>query len=99
MGATLCCGELDSRCSGFSGCRAQALGAQVSGVAARGLSSCGPRAQQLCGLWDLPRLAIEALQWHADSLSTVPPGKSQLRFLEEKIDIFECTREQNKKNF
>ena len=33
-----------SYCSGFSGCRAQALGAQVSIVASRGLGSCGSLA-------------------------------------------------------
>ena len=33
-----------SHCSGFSCCRARALGAQASVVVARGLSSCGLRA-------------------------------------------------------
>ena len=40
-GVTLRCGAQASHCGGFSCCRAQALGAQASVVAARGLSSCG----------------------------------------------------------
>ena len=40
-GATLHCRELASYRSGFSCCGARALGAQASGVVARGLSSCG----------------------------------------------------------
>ena len=40
-GATLRCGVRASRCGGFSCCRAQALGAWASVVAARGLSSYG----------------------------------------------------------
>ena len=43
-GATLRCGARASHCSGFSCCRAQALGTQASVVAACGLSSCGSRA-------------------------------------------------------
>ena len=43
-GATLYCGVQASHCGGFSCCRAQALGAQASMVAAGGLSSCGSRA-------------------------------------------------------
>ena len=43
-GATLCCGAWASHCRGFSCCRARALGARASVVAARGLSSCGSRA-------------------------------------------------------
>ena len=35
------------RCAGFSCCGAQALGAQASVVAARGLSSCGSQALEL----------------------------------------------------
>ena len=36
-GATLCCGARASHCSGFSCCRARALGARASIVVARGL--------------------------------------------------------------
>ena len=43
-GATLRCGVRASHCSGFSCCRAWALGVQASVVAARRLSSCGSRA-------------------------------------------------------
>ena len=40
-GATLGCGAWASHCSGFSGCRAQALGTRASVVAAPGLQSRG----------------------------------------------------------
>ena len=40
-GATLPCGARASHCSGFSCCRARALGAWASVVVACGLSSCG----------------------------------------------------------
>ena len=46
-GATLRCRVRASHCGGFSCCGAQALGARVSVVAARGVSSCG--------LWALER--------------------------------------------
>ena len=46
-GATLCCGARASHFSGFSCCGARALGVRASVVAARGLNSCGSRAQQL----------------------------------------------------
>ena len=49
-GATLCCGAWASHCSGFSCCRAQALGAQASVVAAHRLCSCGTRALERVGL-------------------------------------------------
>ena len=41
VGATLCCGVQASHGSGFSCCRAQALGTQASVVATHRLSSCG----------------------------------------------------------
>ena len=70
-GATLHCGAWASHCSGFSCCGAWALCAWASVVVARGLrscgsralehrfSSCGTRAQLLCGMWNLPRPGIE----------------------------------------
>ena len=48
-GTPLHCSALASHCSGFSCCRAQALGAQASVVAACRLSSCGTRALELVG--------------------------------------------------
>ena len=65
-GATLHCSVQASHCGGLSCCRAWALGAQASVVAARRLSSCGSRALErrlssggawawlLCSMWDLP---------------------------------------------
>ena len=43
VGATLHCGVWASHCSGFSCCRAWALGVPASVVVACGLSSCGSR--------------------------------------------------------
>ena len=43
-GATLNCGVWASHCSGFSCCRARAVGVRASVVAARGLSRCGSQA-------------------------------------------------------
>ena len=43
-GATLHCGVRASHCGGFFCCRARALGARASVVAARRLSSCGTQA-------------------------------------------------------
>ena len=48
-----------SPCSGFSCCRAQALGVLASVVAVRRPSSYGTQAQLLCSMWDLPRPGIE----------------------------------------
>ena len=56
------CGEQcysSLQCAGFSGCGAQALGTQASVAAARGLSSCGTRAQLHCSMWSLPRPGIK----------------------------------------
>ena len=69
MGITLLCGARASHCSGFPCC----------GAWARGLSSCGARAQLLRGMWDLPGAGIEPVspELAGGFLTTVPPGKSQ----------------------
>ena len=46
------CGVLASSCGGFSCCGAWTVGHV-------GFRSCGPRAQLLQGMWDLPRPGIE----------------------------------------
>ena len=77
-GSTLCCDVRASHCSGFSCCRAWALGAQASVVEAHGLSSCGAWAWLLGGMWDLPGPGLEPVS-HALAggfLTTAPPGKS-----------------------
>ena len=58
-----------SRCAGFSSCSLQAP--------ERRLSSCGIRAQLLCGMWDLPRPGLEPMSpsLAGGFLTTVPPGK------------------------
>ena len=48
-----------SPCSGFSCCRAQALGVLASVVAERRPSSYRTQAQLLYAMWDLPRPGIE----------------------------------------
>ena len=91
-GATVCCGAQASHCSGFSCCGAPALGTRASAVAARRLSSCGPRAlerrlsscgaqaQLLRGMWDPPRPGLEPMSPAlAGGLpTTAPPGKPSL---------------------
>ena len=64
----------------FSYHRAQALGAWASVVVARGLSSCGPWAELLCGKWDLPGPEIEPVSPALVGRfpSTSPPGKSYI---------------------
>ena len=75
-GATLCCGARASHCSGFSSYRAQALGARASVVVARGLSSCGSRAQQL---W-LAGFRAQAQQlWHTGLVAPWHVGSSRTR--------------------
>ena len=43
----------------------------------RRLSSCGPRAQPLCGMWDLPRPGLEPMcpALAGRFSTTAPPGK------------------------
>ena len=43
----------------------------------RGLSSCGSRAQLLCGMWDLPRPGLEPVfpALAGGFSTTAPPGK------------------------
>ena len=90
MGATLCCCAQASHCSGFSCCRAWALGMQASVVVAHGvsncgsqalelrLSSCGAQAYLLRGMWDLPGPVIEPVSPAVAGgfLTTAPPGQS-----------------------
>ena len=65
------CNAQASHCSGFSWCRAQALGragfsscsTQLSSCSSKALdhrvNSCGPWAELLCSMWDLPGSRIE----------------------------------------
>ena len=73
---------------GLSSCRVQALGhAGFSSSGSRPLehrlSSCGTRAQLLCGMWDLPGPGIEPVSPALTGRlpTTVPPGKSNIYFL------------------
>ena len=63
--------------------RARALGALASVVVACRLSSCGSRAQLLCGMWDLPGPGLEPVSpAMAGRLPTTgPPEKPYLYFL------------------
>ena len=76
-GATLHCGARASHCSGFSCCRAQALGTRASVVVAHRLSSCGSWAQLRHGMWDLPGPGIEPVSpaLAGRFLTSVPLGK------------------------
>ena len=88
-GAALHCGMCASHCSGFSCCRARALGMRASVVVAHGLSSCGARAlecrlsscgawaQLLCGIWDLPGPGFKSVSpvLAGRLLTTAPQGQ------------------------
>ena len=52
----------------------------------RRLSSCGSRAQLLCGMWDLPRPGLEPVSpaLAGGFSTTVPPGKPCRRLLIQK---------------
>ena len=76
------CGVWATHCSGFSCCRAPALGTWVSVAAAHGLSSCGSWAQLLCGMCDPPRPGIKpmSLALKGGFPPTGPPEKPSLVF-------------------
>ena len=59
VGATLRCGAWASHCSGFSCCRAWALGARASVVVVHGLSSCGSWALEST---DISSCVLRALE-------------------------------------
>ena len=67
-------GSTDSRYVGFSSCGSRAL--------ERRLSSCGARAQLLCGMWDLPGPELKPVSpaLAGGFLTTAPPGKPLLLF-------------------
>ena len=74
-----------SRRVGFNSC-----GTWASVVVARGLSSCGARAQLLCGMWDLPRPGLEPVSPALASgfLATAPPGKPLLSlFYQSRLQL------------
>ena len=99
-GLLFCCNTWASHYSGFSCCRAQALGMWASVIEAcrlsscaswaleDRLSSCGTRAEFLHGMWDLPGPGIEPMSsaLAGRSLTTVPSGKPKHNVLcQEKI--------------
>ena len=67
------CGARASHCFGFSCCGARGLGSRAL---ERRLSSCGARAQLLCGMWDLPGPGLEPVSpaLAGGFLTTTPPG-------------------------
>ena len=64
-----------SQCTGFSSCGSRALEHRPT--------SCGTRAQLLCGMWDLPGPGLEPVSpaLAGGFLTTEPPGKPQKGFL------------------
>ena len=80
-GATLRYGAWASHCSGFSCCKAQALGTRASVVVAHEFSSCGSRAQLLRSMWESSRTRDRTCvpcidRWILNHCATreVPPG-------------------------
>ena len=65
------------QCSGLSSCGARAVGLWVLAVAALGLRGCGPRAQLVPSMQNLPRPGIEPMSsaLAGGFLSPAPPGK------------------------
>ena len=59
------------------------------GLQTRRLSSCGSRAQLLCGMWDLPRPGLEPVSpaLAGRFSTTAPPGKPSFLFLNPVIMI------------
>ena len=88
-------GAQASHCSGFSCCRARALGARASAVVAHGLRSCSSQALEhglsgydaqaslLRGTWDLSRPRTEPISPASAGgfFTTEPPAKPDLGFL------------------
>ena len=70
-----------SHCSGFSlqstSCRARGFSSCGSWAVEHRLNSCGPRAQLLLGMWDLPRSGTKRVSPALASrfFTTEPPGK------------------------
>ena len=60
----------------------------------RRLSSCGSRAQLLCGMWDLPRPGLEPVSpaLAGGFLTTAPPGKPDLNFFKRSLVVFQVLR-------
>ena len=89
------CGAEASHCDDFSCCRHGLQGARASAVSvfrfnrcsSRGLehrlNSCGPQAQLLCNMWDVPRPGIElvSLALAGGLLTSEPSGKPSKHFL------------------
>ena len=92
QGLVSSCDRQASHCSGFSYCRAQALGQGASVPAALGLShcsswclehrldSCGAQTELLRGMWNLSRPGIEPMspEFAGGFLTTEQPGKPQI---------------------
>ena len=79
-----------SRHMGFSSCGTRASVVVAHGLSSCGsralecrLSSCGPGAQLLRGIWDIPGPGLEPVSpaLTGGFLTTAPPGKSHYRFL------------------
>ena len=83
-----CCTQAFSSCGERGLLFVVACGLQARGLSSCGsqaleprLSSCGARAQLLCGMWDLPGPGLEPMSpaLAGGFLTTVPPGKPKKR--------------------
>ena len=83
VGAPLHRGARASHYRGLSRCGARAL--------ERRLSSCGSRPQLLCGMWDLPRPALEPVSpaLAGGFSTTAPPGKPRYFDFSKDIGSFD----------
>ena len=83
-------GHSSSRCAGLSLSRPLTVAASLVAehrLQMCRLSSCGSRAQLLCGMWDLPRPGLEPMSpaLAGGFSTTAPPGKPRIWF---NVDIY-----------
>ena len=88
--ATPYCGARTSHCGGFSYCRAQALGAQASVVAAHKFRSCGTQAQLLKDKCDLLRPEIKATSPALAGLFLTTGPREVFLFLHNTCNYLTC---------
>ena len=83
-----------SHWGGLSRCRARAPGTRASVVVARGLSSCGARAELLRGMWDLPGPGLKPVSTAlAGGLPTAAPSGKPSQILSKGMDSAEESEE------
>ena len=80
-------GHSSSWCAGLSPLRASLVAEHR--LQTRRLSSCGSRAQLLCGMWDLPRPGLEPVSpaLAGRFSTTAPPGKPWGKIFNDDLNL------------